>query len=58
MSHSAEVTRLDATDLSSKVPDRAQQKILGGVDVADTSAPEYMTPSSEPHVLTPSSTPS
>ena len=33
----SEVTRLGATDLSSEVPGRAQQGILGGVDVAGTS---------------------
>ena len=46
--HGAEVTRLGATDLNSEVPDRAQQNILGGVDVADTSAPEYIAPRSAP----------
>ena len=39
--HDAKVTRLDATDLDSKMPDRVQQDILGGVDVADTSVPQY-----------------
>ena len=43
--YGVEVTRLGATDLSSNVPGRAQQGILGGVDVAGTSAPEYMAPS-------------
>ena len=45
MSLGAKVTRLGATDLGSEVPGRAQQGILGGVDVAGTSAPEYMAPS-------------
>ena len=37
--HGSEVTRLGATDLGSEVPGRAQQAILGGVDVAGTSEP-------------------
>jgi len=37
--HSSEITRLGAIDLSSDVPARAQQGILGGVDVAGTSEP-------------------
>ena len=47
MTHGAEVTRLGATDLGSEVPGRTQQDILGGVDVAGTSASEYMAPSSD-----------
>ena len=58
MSPGAEVTCLDATDLGSEVPGRAQQDILGGVDVTGTLTPEYMTLSSEPHILTPTSEPS
>ena len=57
MSPGAEVTRLGATDLGSEMPDCAQQGILDGVDVAGTSALEYMAPSSVPQILTPSSTP-
>ena len=34
--HGAEVTRLGATDLGSEISGRAQQGILGGVDVAGT----------------------
>jgi len=56
--HDAEVTRLGATDLGSELPGRAQQIILGGVDVAGTSAPEYMAPSSAPWILAPTSEPS
>ena len=48
MTHDAEVTRLGATDIGSEVPGRAQQGILGDVDVAGTSTPEYMAPSSTP----------
>ena len=48
MSPGAEVTRLDATDLGVEMPGRAVQEILGGVDVAGTSAPEYMALSSTP----------
>ena len=55
--HSAEVTRLGATDLGSEVPGRAQQGILGGVDVVGTSVPEYMAPSSAPQILAPTSVP-
>ena len=51
MTHDAEVTRLGATNLGSEVPGRAQQGSLGGVDVAGTSTPEYMTPSSTPCIL-------
>ena len=57
MTYGAEVTRLGATDLGSEVPGRAQQGILGGVNVAGTSAPEYMVPSSAPQILAPSSAP-
>ena len=35
--HGSEVTRLGATDLGSEVPGRAQQGILGGVDVVGTA---------------------
>ena len=44
MSPGAEVTRLGATDLGAEMPGLALQGILGGVDVADTSATEYMPP--------------
>ena len=37
--YGVEVTRLGATDLSSNVPGRAQQGILGGVDMASTLEP-------------------
>ena len=47
MSSGAEVTCLGAINLGSKVPGCAQQGILGGVDVAGTSASEYMAPSSD-----------
>ena len=57
MSLGAEVTRLGATDLGSEVPGRAQQGSLGGVDMAGTSALEYMAPSSALQILTPSSAP-
>ena len=40
--YGAEITRLDATDLGSEVPGRAQQDILDDVDVAGTSTPEYI----------------
>ena len=40
MSPGAEVTCLDATDLASEVPGRAQQGILGDVDMTGTSAPD------------------
>ena len=56
--HGAEVTRLGATNLGSEVPGRAQQGILDGVDVASTSAPEYMAPSSTPQILSLTSEPS
>ena len=55
--HGAEVTRLGATDLGFKVPGRAQQGILGGVDVTGTSTQEYMAPSSAPQILAPTSKP-
>ena len=55
--HGAEVTCLGATDLCSEVSDRAQQDILGGVDVAGTSTPEYMALSSVPQILTLTSEP-
>jgi hypothetical protein len=42
-----------ATDLSSEVPGRAQQGIRGGADVAGTSEPQILTPSSEPRILAP-----
>ena len=45
ISTGVEVTCLGVTDLGSEVPDRAQQGIVGGVHVAGTSTPEYMTPS-------------
>jgi len=48
MSPGAEITRLGVTDLDVEVPGRALQGIIGGVDVADTSTPEYMAPSSVP----------
>ena len=48
MSPGAEVTRLGATDLGAKVPGRALQGILGGVDVTGTSTSEHMTSSSAP----------
>ena len=53
MSPDAEVTRLGATDLGSEMPGRAQQRILGGVNVTGTSTPEYMMPSSTPQILAP-----
>jgi hypothetical protein len=40
--HGSEVTRLGVTDLSSEIPNRAQQDILGGVDVIDTSKPQIL----------------
>ena len=46
--HGAEVTRLGAIDLDFEVPDRAQQSMLGDVDVVGTSTLEYMAPSSAP----------
>ena len=52
--HDFEVTRLNATDLGSEVPGHAQQGILGGIDVAGTSAPEYMVLNSAPQILAPS----
>ena len=55
--HGSEVTRLDATDLSSEVPGRAQQGIIGGVDVAGTSEPQILAPSSAPRSVVPSSEP-
>ena len=57
ITHGAEVTRLGVTDLGSEVPRRAQQGILGDVDVVGTSAPEYMAPSSASQILTPTSEP-
>ena len=45
MSPGAEVTCLGATDLDTEVPGRALQEILGGVDVAGTSAPCILAPS-------------
>ena len=57
MTYGAEVTRLGATDLGSEVPGRAQQGSLGGVDVAGTSAPEYMAPSSALQILAPTLAP-
>ena len=57
MSPGAEITRLGATDLGSEVPGRVQQRILGSVDVAGTSAPEYMAPRSAPQILAPRSAP-
>ena len=55
--HGVEVTRVGATDLGSEVPGRAQQSILGSVDVAGTSAPEYMSPRLAPQILAPTSEP-
>ena len=49
--HGAEVTRLGVTDLGSEVLRRAQQRILGDVDVVGTSTPEYMAPSSASQIL-------
>ena len=46
--HGSEVTRLGATDLGFEVPGHAQQAILGGVDVAGTSEPQILAPSSAP----------
>ena len=46
MTHGSEVTRLGATDLGFEVPGRAQQAILGGVDVAGTSEPWILAPPS------------
>ena len=46
--HGSEVTRLGVTDLGSEVLGRAQQGILGGVNVAGTLEPQILTPSSEP----------
>ena len=57
MSSGAEVTRLGAIDLGSEMPGRAQQEILGDVDVVGTSAPKYMAPSSALQILAPSSAP-
>ena len=57
LDHGAEVKRLGATDLGCEVPGRAQQGILGGVDVVGTSVPEYMAPSSAPQILAPTSAP-
>ncbi|XP_066358990.1 uncharacterized protein [Miscanthus floridulus] len=54
--HSVEVTHLPVINLGSEVSSRAQQGILDGVDVAGTSAPEYIAPSSAP-ILTSSSAP-
>ena len=51
--HGSEVTRLGATDLGFEVPGRAQQAILGGVDVADTSEPQILAPSSAPRSVAP-----
>jgi len=53
MTHGSEVTRLGATDLGSEVPGRAQQAILGGVDVAGTSEPQILAPSSAPRSVAP-----
>ena len=38
--HGSKVTRLDVTDLGSEIADRAQQGILGDVDVAGTRSSE------------------
>jgi len=43
MSPGAEVTRLGATDLGAKVPGRALQGILGGVDVSELGAADLGT---------------
>ena len=53
MSPGAEVTRLGATDLGAEVPGQAQQAILGGVHVANTSVPQIVVPSSAPCILDP-----
>jgi hypothetical protein len=37
--HGSKVTHLGATNLSSKVPDHAQQGILGSINVAGTLEP-------------------
>jgi len=55
--HGSEVTRLGATDLGSEVPGHAQQAILGGVDVAGTSEPQILAPSSAPRSVAPTSKP-
>ena len=36
MSPGAEITRLGVTDLDIEVPGRAQQRILGNINMADT----------------------
>ena len=51
--HGVEVTCLGATDLGSEMSGRTQQDMLGGVDVAGTSAPEYIVPSSVPQISAP-----
>ena len=55
--HGSEVIRLGAIDLGFEVPSRAQQAILGSVDVADTSEPQILAPSSAPRSVVPSSEP-
>ena len=51
--HGSKVTRLGVTDLSSEVPGRAQQGILGGVYVTDTSEPQILAPSLAPRSVAP-----
>ena len=53
MSPGAEVTHLGTTDLGSEVPGRAQQGILGDVDVAGTSEPQILALSSAPRSVAP-----
>ena len=63
--HGSEVIHLGAINLGSEVPYRAQQDILGGVDVAGTSkpqilaprAPRFVAPTSEPWISAPTSEP-
>ena len=55
--YGSEITRLSATDLGSEVPGRAQQRILGGVDVAGASEPHILAPSSTPRSVAPTSGP-
>ena len=53
MSTDTEVTRFAAIDLGAEVPSHALQGILGDVNMAGISTPEYIASNSTSHILTP-----
>jgi len=55
--HGSEITHLGATNLGFEVLGHAQQRILGGTDMAGTSEPQILVPTSEPRSVAPTSEP-